>query len=51
LLHTHPRPYNLSIAGVKKGRNRHNQMEISLSGLTKGLTTLSRMGTGSELEC
>jgi hypothetical protein len=37
--------------GRKKGKNQHNQAEISPSGLTQGLMTLSLKGTGLEPEC
>jgi hypothetical protein len=50
-LHTPPRPYNMSAAGVKKGRKQHNQAETSPSELSQGLLTPSLMGTGPELEC
>jgi hypothetical protein len=48
LLRTHPRPYNMSAACIKKGRNRHNQAETSPSGLTQGLVTPSLLGTRME---
>jgi hypothetical protein len=48
---THPRPYNMSTAGVRKGRNWHHQAETILSGLTLGLATPFLKGTGPESEC
>jgi hypothetical protein len=49
-LHMHPRPYNMSATGVKKGTNQHNQAKTSPRRLTQGLVTPSLKRTRPQLD-